>query len=457
MFISSPLSLAALLSGSSIAHATGAYQFDPLKHLSGVSPPFDYEEASSPLDPVPPPGCNVTRAAYLVRHAAIHSNSYDYVAFIEPFLEKLSRTTVKWSEIPSLSFLATWKNPILKGEKEKLSRSGQLQAMTFGVEVGHRYFNLRTPQKIWAASSDRTMKSAHFFAKGIALDASKIAIERVYEGKKDGANSLNPYDSCPAFSRVTGSDEASVYRDIYTRPVIQRFNSLAPSFNFTSTDIYAFSLICGYETVLRGSSPFCGLSVLSSNEWLGFEYTNDIKYFYNSGYGLPSAGATGFPWVNASFNALMSPHDTNSNEVKDQDLFVSFTHRGMPPMVLVAMGLFNNSAYSGGNNINDTMPLDTINYQRVWKSSQIIPFMTDIGIEKLECDSFGFDEGTYYRILVNDRPQSLIGCHDGPADSCKEESIRTWLNERAKVVGDFDTMCRVDYANSTNILSIYDS
>lgn len=81
--------------------------------------------------------------------------------------------------------------------------------------------------------------------------------------------------------------------------------------------------------------------------------------------------------------------------------------------------------------------------------------MTNIAIEKMECESFGFDAGTYYRVLVNSSPQSLDGCSEGPGESCKEESVAPWLSERAKVVGDFGTTCRVDYGNSTDVLSIY--
>lgn len=215
------------------------------------------------------------------------------------------------------------------------------------------------------------------------------------------------------------------------------------------------SLLCGYETVIRGSSPFCSLDVLSANEWLGWEYTNDIQYFYNTGFGNPITGAIGFPWVNATFDTLMGTQNNVSNATNDQDLYISFTHRELPPTVLVALGLFNNSVYSGANNINATMPEDTINHRRAWKSSNFLQFLTNIGIEKMECDSFGFDQGTYYRVLVNDSPQTLDGCRSGPGESCLSDDVGSWLSGRAEVVGDYGTICQVDYKNSTDILSIY--
>lgn len=205
------------------------------------------------------------------------------------------------------------------------------------------------------------------------------------------------------------------------------------------------SLFCGYETVIRGSSPFCNLDLLTPNEWLGFEYTNDIMYHYNTGYGSPVSGAIGFPWVNATISTLISTQNNMSNATANQDLYISFTHRELPPTVLVALGLFNNSAFSGANNINSTMPTNAINHRRAWKSSNILQFLTNIAIEKMSCDSFGYESGEYWRVLVNDSPQSLGGCADGPGESCAQANMTGWLAGRANVVGEYGSVCRVDY------------
>ncbi|RAL60782.1 hypothetical protein DID88_009887 [Monilinia fructigena] len=443
----------ALQATNVVSHSPNSYSFDPLEHLAGTAPPFDPQDPAT--DPAPPQGCNVTRAAYLVRHAAIYANDFDYEEYIEPFVQKLANTSVNWASIPSLSFLSTWQAPITDPEIEMLTRSGKLEATNLGVDIAQRYQSLRTPKKIWTSTAERTVKTAQSFSNGIANDASEIEIVEVYEGKNDSANSLTPYKGCPAYSSSGGSDQSSEFQETYTKPITARFNSLAPASNFTSSDIYGMSLLCGYETVIRGSSPFCDLSVLSPTDWLGFEYTNDIQYFYNTGYGQAASGAIGFPWVNATFNTLMRAQNPTSNATQDQDLYISFTHRELPPTVIVALGLFNNSAYTGANNINGTMPLHQINYNRAWKSSAILPFLTNIAIEKLECDSFGFDAGTYYRVLVNNSPQDLVDCTGGPGTSCKEEDVKGWLGERAEVVGSFVDVCGVDYGNGTDVLGIY--
>ena len=101
------------------------YKFDPLEHLAGVTPYF--EPSDPPRSPSPPQGCSVSKAAYLVRHAAINANDFDYESYLEPFTDKLKNTTVDWSKIPALSFLSTWTPPDVS-EQEQLTRTGKLEA-----------------------------------------------------------------------------------------------------------------------------------------------------------------------------------------------------------------------------------------------------------------------------------------------------------------------------------------
>ena len=195
-----------------LSHTPNSYKFDPLEHLAGVAPPFDPQDP--PLDPSPPQGCNVTRAAYLVRHAAIYANDFDYESYIEPFVQKLSITTVDWTKIPVLSFLSSWKNPVTDAEQEMLTKAGKLEATRLGVDVAQRYQSLRTPKKIWTSTAKRTVKSAKSFSSGIADDASDIQVIEVSEGEEEGANSLTPYESCPAYSSSAGSKQATVSQSV---------------------------------------------------------------------------------------------------------------------------------------------------------------------------------------------------------------------------------------------------
>ncbi|KAM7207926.1 putative histidine acid protein [Naviculisporaceae sp. PSN 640] len=445
------LAAVGLLPLASAARLYSTYSFNPLEHLGGIAPYFEPQDP--PTSPAPPQGCTVTRAAYLSRHAAIYSNDFDYEEYIEPFVDKWeNHTSIDWSRIPALSFLARWSPPFSEAEQEILTRVGRLEATQLGVSLSFRYPNLRIPKRIWTSSAERTFKSAQALVRGFELEDNTINVVSIYESKESGADSLTPYKSCPAYSSSAGSEQSSVYQKKFTKPIVERLNALAPEFDFTADDVYGMMELCGYESVTRGSSPFCSRDLFSPDEWLAWEYTEDIRYHYNVGYGSNVAGVFGLPWLNATANLLLA-----ANSSSTQDLYFSFTHRELPPAVIVAMGLFNNSAFGGtADSINDTMPLQRINHRRAWKSSHILPFLGNIAIERLECTgSYGFDDGEYYRVLVNSAPQELPYCNDGPGTTCSRDGFSAYVQERAAMFGGFSEKCGVEYDNSTDVLTIY--
>lgn len=426
------------------------YSFNPIEHLAGITPYF--EPSDPPRDPSTPQGCSVERAAYLVRHAAINLNDFDYETYLEPFADKLKNTTVDWSKIPDLSFLSTWSPPAAK-EQERVTRTGKLEATQLGVQLSYRYPELNLPKRVWASTAERTVVSAEALIRGFEEEDNEIKLVQIYEGEESAADSLTPYKACPAYSGSIGSKESSTYVKQYTKPILARLNAIAPAFNWTSDDVVGMFQWCGYDTVTRGESPFCSLSLFSPDEWLQFEYGEDIRYHYNVGYGHEAAGAIGYPWLNATA-ALLGSEDED-----DQDLYISFTHRELPPTVLVAMGIFNNSALTGGNAINATMPLNQVNHHRQWVSSYVLPFLTNIAVEKMNCsEAYGYEnmtDPTFYRVLVNQSPQVLPGCFDGPAESCSAENFKKFVEGRGEMFGNFAEACGVEYGNSTNVASFY--
>lgn len=143
-----------------------------------------------------------------------------------------------------------------------------------------------------------------------------------------------------------------------------------------------------------------------------------------------------------------------SNSSNAQDVYVSFTHRELPPTVLVTLGLYNNTKWSASNDTNATMPLTRPNYGRVWKSSEILPFLTNIAIEKMSCESYGYGAGEYFRVLVNQNPQPL-DCADGPGESCSRSAFQSFIQSRGAMFGGYTAACKPEYNNSTDTLTIY--
>ncbi|OAA72343.1 Histidine acid phosphatase, eukaryotic [Cordyceps fumosorosea ARSEF 2679] len=449
------LSLAASVSASTLY---STYNFNPLHHLTGIAPYFEPQDPAA--SPDAPQGCTAERAAYLVRHAAIYANDFDYDAYIEGFVAKLGNSTVDWTKVPELSFLAGWSAPISDAEVSVLTRVGRLEATQLGVDLSFRYPNFSAPRQVWTSSASRTVQSAKSFARGLEKDEGSggIEVRSVYESKEAGADSLTPYKACPAYSSSAGSDESDEFTGKFTKPIVARLKQAAPGFNFTDKDIFGMQQLCGYETVIRGKSPFCDLKLFTPDDWLAWEYSEDIRYHYNVGYGSSIAGYNGLPWLKATGELLMSnPTNSSANSSSSvDDLLVSFTHREMPPMVIVAMGLFNNSDFGGAPNVNDTMPTDRINYRRAWKSSNILPFLGNIAIERLRCSSsYGYEDGEFYRVLVNSSPQPLPSCADGPGTSCSRDAFGKYLQQRADMFTGFTGKCDATYKNSTDTMSLY--
>ncbi|PYH88912.1 histidine acid phosphatase [Aspergillus ellipticus CBS 707.79] len=434
----------------------GAYHFNPFQHSAGIAPYFTPNDP--PIPPSPPQGCNVTRAAYRVRHAAIYANDFDYETYIEPFIQKLHNTTQNWTDTDALSFLSTWTAPITEDHLEMLTRVGLQEATNLGASFRQRYPSLKT-NKVWSSTADRTVKSAQGFISGYTNNETHVDLIEVPESSSVGADSLTPYKSCPAYSSSYGSEFQNDFVQKYTPSIATRLNTLAPTFNFTASDITAMFELCGYETVIRGSSPFCSAALLSPTEWLSFEYANDLMYFHNTGYGRPVNPRIGFPWVRTSYGLLSSPStstntkanttDTKRTAGESRDLYVSFTHREFPPTVITALGLFNNTAYTSNAFLNASMPRDEVNYYRAWRSSRILPFLGNVGVERLECDVPGYadggsgsgDEGVYFRVLVNGAVQPVVGCRDGPGASCSAGAFGEWMRGREEVFGDFGGVC----------------
>jgi acid phosphatase len=216
------------------AYATGVeYKFDPLHHLAGIAPTFEDPQ----LDPAAPQGCNVTRAAYLVRHAAIYANDFDYEEYIEPFTDKLGNTTANWRGAGPLDFLAKWESPISDEELEDLTTVGRLEAYKLGVNVHLRYPKFKAPKKVWTSTAERTELSSKSFIEGLVTKTNETKQVSISEDKSEGADSLTPYKGCPKYSSSYGSDQSSKYRDVYTKPITARLNDLAPGFNFTAKDV----------------------------------------------------------------------------------------------------------------------------------------------------------------------------------------------------------------------------
>ncbi|CAF3407061.1 unnamed protein product [Rotaria sp. Silwood1] len=430
----------------------GSYKFNVLQHLSGISPYF--ESNTNGLSPDPPQDCRVNKAIYLVRHGSIYANDYDYNNTIHPFLQRLKRWSreLNFSQSTEFAFLARWTSPITNSTKqvEKLTKSGILEAFNLGTQLAYRYPHLLSPKrsssfKIWASESDRTQQSADMLLTGLYGGQNTLGqVINISEEKNRGANTLTPKKTCPRFQASWGGQQAHMWLKKYTKPIVIRLNMHNPGFNLSANDILAMQEICGYETAIRGSSPFC--KIFTPEEWLSFEYYFDIKYYYELGYGNDLSPSLGMPWVVASSDLFY--------RTTDQNLYISVAHREMPPFILTALGLYNDSSSADVQTSNSTFSLHQINYGRIWKSSKFIPFLGRVALERLDCSSAMYN-GSFVRVLINSVPKPLPGCASGPGASCPLEQYMHYVRKRNEQHSTFSKACNIHYRGTTDMLTVY--
>lgn len=71
------------------------------------------------------------------------------------------------------------------------------------------------------------------------------------------------------------------------------------------------------------------------------------------------------------------------------------------------------------------------------------------------CESYGYDTGSYVRVLVNQSPQTLA-CADGPGESCSTQAFQDFVEGRAELYTGYTSRCHPSYTNSTDVLSIFE-
>jgi hypothetical protein len=182
------------------------------------------------------------------------------------------------------------------------------------------------------------------------------------------------------------------YTALYSSHIAHRLSRHTPKhFDLSVKDTYAMQLLCAYETQYLGVSEFC--SLFTRNEWEGFENSLDIRFFYNHGFGNPTARAQGIGYVEELLARLQgtyieeSDSSVNSSITNNSKTFplgmkfyADFTHDKMVLGVLTALSV---DYFKQLPDIH-TYPPDQ---DRLFKSSHIVPFTARLITEVIGCDS----------------------------------------------------------------------
>ena len=195
--------------------------------------------------------------------------------------------------------------------------AGTLSSFATGTRLRTRYLHLltRIPKaqvtNFWASDCNRVIETARYFATGFfGLDwnSTTAKLHVIPETSDLGANTLTPGDTCIKYVEDlrTGHDygliQLSKFRSTYLPAISARFQTQNPGIEFADGEIYSMQEMCGFEILVRGSSPWC--NVFNHNDWLNFEYARDVIHYYRAGPGNRFGPAMGWLWLNATANLL---------------------------------------------------------------------------------------------------------------------------------------------------------
>ncbi len=133
------------------------------------------------------------------------------------------------------------------------------------------------------------IQTARYFSAGFfGLDWEEVASLKVIPETDDlGADTLTPGDTCLRYrdDLEYGHDYGVAmlvkFRKTYLGAIGDRFAKENPHFRFSDAEIYSMQEMCGFETIVRGSSQWCG--VFSHADWENFEYARDVIHYYRAG------------------------------------------------------------------------------------------------------------------------------------------------------------------------------
>jgi len=415
-----------------------------LYHLGGTGPWVQKIDGVVTNNVGPPPQCKVEQVHMLSRHGERYPTKNSGARILE-VVEKLQSASIPLSG--DFGFVSEWSFFVSdpEAEFEQLTStgpfSGTLETFATGVKFRTRYRHLvpkagsgRKKLKVWASDSDRVKATARYLASGLfGLPLADFAsVEVIPETPERGADTLTPSEACFKYrddekeGHEFGDVRLKEFQAVYLTPILDRFRKQLgdnSNVNLTLENVYSMQEMCGFETTIRGKSPWCDLFTV--DEWESFEYARDLYHFYRSGPGNKYSKTMGSTWLNATTKLL-------SKGPSAGPFFLSFSHDSDMIPTFSLLDLFH-----------DDTPLPTTHVAKLrkWKTSQVVPMGGRLVIERLSCEESRSLTSTFVRLNINDGIVALPGCTSGPGSSCPLDLFLDIVQQKLAKAEDFRSMC----------------
>ncbi|KAK5175349.1 uncharacterized protein LTR77_000488 [Saxophila tyrrhenica] len=333
--------------------------------------------------------------------------------------------------------------------------AGTLEAFQTGVKLRTRYKDLLDDTLIkgrlsfWASDSERVVDTAQYFAAGcFGIDWQDLATLHIIPETTDrGGDTLTPGRTClryredmDGFGHGYGYRMTDEFRSTYEPTVVNRLAEDNPDFLFVEDEIFTMQLMCGFETISKGSSPWC--AVFTQEEMESFEYARDVIHYYRAGPGNPYSASLGWLWLNATANLLREGPEVGQ-------MLLSFVHDGDIIPLLSALDLLQQTP---------DLPVAYVLHNRTWRTSDIVPMGGRLIFERLSCaqQPHCWSNAPFYpnhvyceeqkdeifvRLNINDGIVAIPECDDGPGSSCPLEMFLYRVLKRGSEIDEFRYIC----------------
>ncbi|KZF20862.1 phosphoglycerate mutase-like protein [Xylona heveae TC161] len=457
--VSFPVSQAEFSSPSDVGSWWWPFDQQPwnvLYHLGGNGPWIQKKDGVISRNIAAPESCEVEQVHMMSRHGERYPTKGAGTKMIK-LLDRIKASGVKLKG--DLGFVNDWKffSDDTDSNFEQLTSTGQyagtLETFTTGVKLRTRYEHLLKSSsgsnvtRVFAAGSQRIIDTASYFSEGFFTRQAQNSTTLIVIPETDdlGADTLTPGVTCFDYVNDTQSGHDQGKRQLfefthtYLPAISDRFHRQNPEIHFTEEEIYSMQEMCGFELLVRGSSPWC--DVFTHREWRNFEYARDILHYYRGGPGNPFGPTMGWLWLNATANLLHAGPSAGP-------LYFSFVHDGDIVPMLAAFNIFPDKHH---------LPLHRVAKHRTWRTSQVTPMGGRIILERLRCSagddssndfelkakkrSSDANDEIYVRLNINDGIVPIPSCDSGPGYSCPLDDFLELVRRRGEEVGDFREKC----------------
>uniref|UniRef100_T1J676 Multiple inositol polyphosphate phosphatase 1 n=1 Tax=Strigamia maritima TaxID=126957 RepID=T1J676_STRMM len=302
--------------------------------------------------------------------------------------------------------LKAWQFNVVESQDNTLAPAGENELKEIGMRFRARLLNFITKSNsqhidLKSSTTNRTHESAKFFVMGLLGVQSTATTSIVNDDSL-----LRFYKNCQRWKQTVDDNasaaiEATRFRDGSKMKSLLKAVSkrVGLKSNLTAQDVNLIYEACRFEAAWNEdlTSPWC--AAFSNDDLKLLEYSEDMKYYYKHGYGHEINYHQACPPVKDIVDKFSSQMLGNSS---DASIVLRFSHSGMMLKLLARMGLFKDDPPLTGENYK-------IQRNRVWRTSHIDSFSTNLALILLNCQN-EYQVDAYFQ----ERQIQLPGCTSMP-------------------------------------------